>query len=166
VTCFILIKHLLRLVLQANIRMRFFSILLTGFFLLSVTGWETDFETAQKKAEKEHKLILLNFSGSDWCGPCIRLRDEIFESISFKNLADNNLVLINADFPRLKKNQLPKGQQKKNDKLADKYNPQGIFPYTVLLNADETIIKTWDGFPNATAEEFTRQLNDFVNARK
>src|SRR6185295_9772586 len=111
------------------------------------------------------KLILLNFSGSDWCGPCIRLRKEIFESVLFKNLADNNLVLVNADFPRLKKNQLSKDQQKKNDKLADKYNPQGIFPYTVLLSSDAIIIKTWDGFPNETAEEFTRQLNDLVNAR-
>jgi thioredoxin-related protein len=146
--------------------MRLLSILFTGFFLFSATGWETDFENAQKKAEKEHKLILLNFSGSDWCGPCIRLRKEIFESVLFKNLADNNLVLVNADFPRLKKNQLSKDQQKKNDKLADKYNPQGIFPYTVLLSSDATIIKTWDGFPNETAEEFTRQLNDLVNARK
>ena len=146
--------------------MKVLSLIIMTVFCISVSGWETDFETAQKKAEKEHKLILLNFSGSDWCAPCIRLHDEIFENTSFKTLADNDLILVNADFPRLKKNQISKDQQKKNDKLADKYNPQGIFPYTVLLNADEKIIKTWEGFPNVTAEQFTRQLNDLVNARK
>jgi thioredoxin-related protein len=146
--------------------MRFFSFLLTGLFLLSITGWETDFENAKKKAEKEHKLILLNFSGSDWCIPCIKLRKEIFEGTTFKNFADSNLILINADFPRLKKNQLSKDLQKKNDKLADKYNPQGSFPFTVLLNQEGKVIKSWEGFPNLTAEQFTGQLKSFVNARK
>ena len=94
---------------------------------------------------------MLNFSGSDWCVPCINLRREIFESTSFKEFADNNLVLLNADFPRLKKNQLSKDQQKKNDQLADKYNPQGHFPYTLLLDAEGKVINAWDGLPKATA---------------
>ena len=146
--------------------MRSFSVLLTGIFMASLTGWGTDFENAKKTAVTEHKLILLNFSGSDWCGPCIRLHNEIFESSSFKNFADSNLVLINADFPRLKKNQLSKDQQKKNNKLADQFNPQGSFPYTVLLNAEGKLIKAWDGYPNITAEQFTGQLKGFVNAGK
>ena len=146
--------------------MRSFSILLTGIFLASLFGWETDFENAKKKAETEHKLILLNFSGSDWCGPCIRLHQEIFDSPSFEKYADGNLVLFNADFPRLKKNQLSKDQQKKNDKLADKYNPQGSFPFTVLLTAEGKVIKTWDGFPNETADQFTDQVKGFVNAAR
>jgi thioredoxin-related protein len=146
--------------------MRSFSILLTGILLASLLGWETDFENAKKEAITEHKLILLNFSGSDWCGPCIRLHDEIFESSSFKNFADSSLVLVNADFPRLKKNQLSKDQQKKNDKLADKYNPEGSFPYTVLLTAEGKVIKTWDGFPNETPEQFTGQLKGLFNAAR
>ena len=114
--------------------MKHFSI---NFLILSAiffTGWETDFESAKQKAHKEHKYILLNFSGSDWCGPCIRMKDEIFETTEFKNYADSNLVLINADFPRAKKNQLAKEQQAKNDKLAEKYDPDGSFPFTVLIN--------------------------------
>ena len=145
--------------------MRFFSVLLTGLYLVAVTGWETDFESAKNKADSEHKLILLNFSGSDWCGPCIRLHDEIFGSPSFKDFADKNLVLVNADFPRLSKNQLSKDQQKKNDKLADIYNPGGSFPLTLLLDARGKVIMTWDGFPNTSPEQFTSQLKDFVNAR-
>jgi len=146
--------------------MRFFSVLLTGFFLFSFPGWETNFENAKKKAEQDHKLILLNFSGSDWCGPCIRLHKEVFESNSFKNFAESNLVLLNADFPRLKKDQLSKELQKENDKLADKYDPEGSFPYTVLLDAEGKVIKTWDGLPNTTAEQFTGQLKDLISARK
>lgn len=146
--------------------MRSFSIFLTGVLLASLLGWEKDFEDAKKKAVTEHKLILLNFSGSDWCGPCIKLHDEIFENASFKNFADSSLVLVNADFPRLKKNQLSKDQQKKNDKLADKYNPEGSFPYTVLLTAEGKVIKVWDGYPNVTAERFTGQIKELLNARK
>jgi len=146
--------------------MRFFSTLIIGFFLLTVNGWETDFQTAKKKAGVEHKFILLNFSGSDWCGPCIRMHDEIFESSSFLNFAENNLVLVNADFPRLKKNQLEKEQQKNNNKLADKYNSEGVFPFTILLSPDEKVMMTWVGYPNATAEQFTSQVKDLINARK
>lgn len=146
--------------------MKQFSFLFLGLFLLSTSVWETDFVVAQQKAKQEHKLVLLNFSGSDWCGPCIRLHQEIFESAVFKNFADSNLILINADFPRKKKNQLSDEQQKKNNSLADKYNAQGSFPYTVLLDEDGKIIKTWDGFPNETAEKFTAQLKDYSNARK
>jgi thioredoxin-related protein len=146
--------------------MRLFSILLAGMLLSSQIGWETDFVNAKIRAEKENKLILLNFSGSDWCGPCIRLHNEIFERPSFKIFADSNLVLVNADFPRLKKNQLSKDQQKKNDMLADKYNAQGSFPFTVLLSAEGKVIKSWDGFPNLTAEQFTGQIKELIiNAR-
>ncbi|MES1218321.1 MAG: thioredoxin family protein [Bacteroidota bacterium] len=146
--------------------MRSFSLLVIGLFMLSVNVWETNFQIAKKKADTEHKFILLNFSGSDWCGPCIRMHDDIFESSSFKNFAENNLVLVNADFPRLKKNQLPKEQQKDNDKLADRYDPEGVFPFTVLLSPDEKVIMTWTGYPNATAEQFTGQLKDLINVRK
>lgn len=144
--------------------MRFISLAAGSLFLMLSTGWETDFNIAKQKAQQEHKFILLNFSGSDWCVPCINLRREIFESSSFKEFADKNLVLLNADFPRLKKNQLPKDQQKKNDQLADKYNPQGSFPYTILLDAGGKVIHIWDGAPKATAEEFISQVKNFMNA--
>src|SRR5690348_7808884 len=99
--------------------MRIAGIAVVAVFIFSVNGWETDFDSAQKKAKQEHKLILLNFSGSDWCIPCINMRHDIFESKSFTDYAENNLVLVNADFPRLKKNRLSREQESKNDKLAD-----------------------------------------------
>ena len=135
-------------------------------FTMAVTGWYTNFDEAKETAKKEHRYILLNFSGSDWCGPCIHMHKEIFESAAFTQLADKSLVLLNADIPRMKKNQLPGKQQEQNNALADKYNPKGNFPYTLLLDADGKIIKDWNGFPNTTAEGFTQQVKTIIDSNR
>lgn len=137
---------------------------LLSFFLLSSATWETDFEKAKEEATDEHKHILLNFSGSDWCGPCIRMHKEIFESAPFTEYSSEHLVLLNADFPRLKKHSLSSDQQKKNDQLADTYNKEGKFPLTLLLTADGKILKTWDGLPAVSAAEFTGQVKATIDA--
>jgi thioredoxin-related protein len=139
-------------------------ILLISGFLVSNITWETDFEKAKKIAQNEHKDILLNFSGSDWCGPCINLRKEIFESDDFIQYADKHLVLLNADFPRLKKHKLSADQQAKNDLLADTYNKEGIFPLTLLLSADGKVLKKWEGFPKVTADRFANDIKSVINA--
>src|SRR5438067_13787459 len=81
--------------------------------------WLTDFTKAKLEAKESNKNILLNFSGSDWCTPCIRMHKTIFESSSFTAFADKELVLVNADFPRLSKHALSKEQQKQNDDLEE-----------------------------------------------
>lgn len=143
--------------------------LLTLLLASSITGsslWMSNMDQAKTEATKSHKNILLNFSGSDWCGPCIRMHKEIFDSQVFEKYAEQNLVLVNADFPRLKKNQLSKEQSKQNDALADKYNPGGKFPYTVLLDANGKVLKSWEGFPNTTPENFTNDVNSVVHATR
>ncbi|MCK5529413.1 MAG: thioredoxin family protein, partial [Kiritimatiellae bacterium] len=62
--------------------------------------WETDFEKASAKAKASHRYMLLDFSGSDWCGWCIKLDDEVFSKKDFKNYAKENLVCVMLDFPR------------------------------------------------------------------
>ena len=146
--------------------MRLLLATLLSSFIISTITWGTDIEKAKQSAREEHKLILLNFSGSDWCGPCIRLHKEIFQSDGFEKYASDHLVLVNADFPRLKKNQLSKEQQKKNDQLADIYNREGAFPLTLLLNADGKILRKWDGFPKISPVEFTNQLIAADDANK
>src|SRR5436305_1882226 len=133
-------------------------------FTISMTGWHSNLQEAQEIARKEHRHILLNFSGSDWCGPCIHMHKEIFGSTVFMQFANEKLVLMNADFPRQKKNQLPPKQQEMNDALADKYNPKGNFPYTLLLNADGKVLKEWNGLPNTTSEAFTQEVKEIVDA--
>lgn len=138
--------------------MKFLLLLFYGFLLNTDTGgWLTNFEEAQKIAAEKNKYILLNFSGSDWCGKCMMMRKEIFESPVFKDYSAGHLVLLNADFPRNKKNRLSKEQVKQNETMAEKYDPEGKFPYTVLLNAQGKIIKAWDGFSNKTADEFINE---------
>jgi thioredoxin-related protein len=141
------------------------------FILLCVSSfsfikWQPDFETAKKIAREKHQLILLNFSGSDWCGPCIRLRKEIFESAVFSKMSDTSLVMVNADFPRNKKNQLDEQVRKQNEALADKYNPGGKFPLTLLLNPDGKIITSWDGLPGKKAEQFADQIRSICDVNK
>ncbi|MDB5232954.1 MAG: thioredoxin family protein [Chitinophagaceae bacterium] len=146
--------------------MRTLCMAVVSSFLFVSAAWQTDFQKAKQSAEAEHKFILLNFSGSDWCGPCIRMHKEIFDSEVFTSYATNNLVLVNADFPRLKKHELSKDQQKKNDQLADVYNKEGIFPLTVLLTPEGKVIKKWEGFPQMSQEAFISQLKKGVDAGK
>lgn len=129
-------------------------------------GWQTDFDKASEQAKTEHKFILLNFSGSDWCGPCIRMHKEIFESNEFKQYAGEHLVLVNADFPRLKKNQLSAEQLKKNNHLAEMYNKEGDFPLTLLLNKEGKVLKTWQGLPQVSPAVFVEQLKAATDASK
>lgn len=139
----------------------------TSIFLLSFTiHWESDFSKAKEKASSEHKYILLNFSGSDWCVPCIRMHKEILGDTTFTAFADGCLVLVNADFPRKKKNLPSKEIQKQNEALADKYNPNGNFPFTLLLDADGKVIKTWDGFPAKDAASFKEEISNTIHAGK
>ncbi|HLK30604.1 MAG TPA: thioredoxin family protein [Puia sp.] len=138
------------------------SILVISGLLAYASTWHNNLDEAIQLAKKEHKHILLNFSGSDWCGPCIRMHKEIFDNAVFAQMADTELVMVNADFPRMKKNQLTKEQQKLNNAMADKYNPQGKFPYTVLLNADGKVLKEWDGLPGETPENFTIEIRNGI----
>jgi len=142
-----------------------FTVLLVGLFCMSFSTikWYNNLEEAKKIAKKEHKYVLLNFSGSDWCGPCIRLHKEILENEIFQIFATKNLVMVNADFPRLKKNQLPAAQQKLNDGIAERYNSQGIFPLTVLLTENGKILKQWEGYPKVSTSQFVDEIKLLID---
>jgi thioredoxin-related protein len=142
--------------------MNFLSVLL--LLSLAQPSWFTNFEKGKTAAAASNKLIVLNFSGSDWCGPCIRLKKEIFSSDAFANYAAEKLVLVNADFPRYKKNALPKQQVKENEALAEKYNSSGKFPFTVLLDANGNVLKQWEGLPDESAEQFVDEIKTFEHA--
>ena len=134
------------------------AIILVSF--LSVTPeWLTNMDEAKKIAGENNKLILLNFSGSDWCAPCIKMKKEVFLQDAFLQYAEEHLILVRADFPRLKKNQLEAAQVKHNEALAEQYNPTGKFPYTLLLDANGKLIKAWDGYKTMAPEDFVKELS-------
>ena len=100
---------------------------------LESSTWLTSYEAAVKESQRTGKPIMMDFTGSDWCGWCKKLKAEVFETEQFKNWAAQNVVLLEVDFPRA--NPLPEDQAKQNEELAAKYGIQG-FPTIVF--ADHT----------------------------
>lgn len=95
--------------------------------------WLTDLNKAKAQARTERKAVLVNFSGSDWCGWCMKMRRDVFLKPAFTNYAASNLVLVEIDFPKRKP--LPPEVQKANQQLAQQFEVQA-FPTLVLLGAD------------------------------
>lgn len=96
--------------------------------------WMTDFEAAKQKAATENKSLLVDFTGSDWCGWCIKLVDEVFKHDAFKEGVADKFVLVELDYPR-DKSKLSEATHKQNKELQAKYSIQG-FPTILLLDAD------------------------------
>lgn len=92
--------------------MKLLFTLFLGSYLASSPVWLSNMDEAKTRAMQSHKYILLNFSGSDWCVPCIQMHKEVFESEVFENYAKDNLVLVNADFPPPKKERLGESVQR------------------------------------------------------
>ena len=146
--------------------MKVYSAFLLALLFITPATWKTNFNDAKVEAAKNNKFILVNFSGSDWCSPCILLKQNIFESESFSAYARENLVLVNADFPRQNKHKLSPDQKKMNEDLAEKYNPDGKFPYTVLMTAAGKTLKQWDGLPNLSGKQFVDELKQTADANR
>lgn len=98
----------------------------------NVFKWETDLEVAKQRAKDENKTILMDFTGSDWCGWCIKLKDEVFDKPEFQEYAKKHLVMLELDYPRGKK--LPSKEKEQNAKLKDEYKIKG-YPTIILVSA-------------------------------
>ena len=139
-------------------------IIFSFFLLLSGVGlsqaWLTDLDQASILASEQQHNIILVFQGSDWCAPCMKLEQEIWSSEEFKQYASDHYVLVKADFPRKKKNQLPEPQKKKNEQLAEKYNQDGYFPLVVVLDPQGNVLgKT--GYEHMSPEKYIQLLHSF-----
>ena len=125
-------------------------VLLLGFASYAVAGegWLTDFEKAKKEAAERKVPILIDFSGSDWCGWCVKLDQEVFSKSEFKEYAADNIVLFLADFPNSK----PQSAEVKaqNKALSEKYGVRG-FPTVLLLKADGSVINKTGYQPGGAA---------------
>jgi len=95
--------------------------------------WLTDPAAAQEQAGKENKTILVNFTGSDWCGFCIKLKKEVFTTSEFEEYANKNFVLLEIDFPR--KSKQTEDQQAANKALAKKHEVRG-YPTILLMDKE------------------------------
>lgn len=129
------------------------SLFLLLFTVTYSQNWKTSFDEAKTAALKENKDILLVFSGSDWCAPCIKLDKVVWQSEEFKTEAEKNWIIYKADFPKKKANQLDPKQTEINNLLAEKYNKSGSFPLVVLLDKSGKVIGM-TGFKNVSAADY------------
>jgi thioredoxin-related protein len=113
--------------------------------------WQTDFTQASQQAAQEHKYILLDFTGSDWCPWCIKMDKEVFNQSQFSDFALKNLVLVKVDFPR-KAPQSP-AEKTQNEQLAKKYAIEG-FPTYVLLDSSGKEVRRQVGYLQGGANAF------------
>jgi thioredoxin-related protein len=137
------------------------SLLLVTTFGYS-QNWKTNLEEAKNQAANENKNILVVFSGSDWCAPCMKLEKIVWKSDAFKTEAEKKWVLVRADFPKKKGNQLSKELTESNKLLAEKYNKGGSFPLVVLADKKGKVIGM-TGFKNVSAEEYIKIINALGN---
>ncbi len=123
--------------------------------------WLTDFKKAQKIAQKEHKPMLLLFTGSDWCPPCMAMHRDLFSNSEFKELSQK-FVLVYVDFPRRK--QISEEQREKNYALASKYHRGGV-PTMVFVNPSGEIISKISGYifgrPQRNLQAMQKVLENF-----
>jgi thioredoxin-related protein len=103
----------------------------------SKPGWGTNYEQGQQEAKASNKLVLLDFTGSDWCGWCKILDREVFSQPQFKEYASKNLVLVEVDFPKGKS--VAPATRQQNEQLLMRYQIQG-FPTIVVLNSEGKLV--------------------------
>lgn len=133
-------------------------ILLFTYNYFFAQDWNNNLNEALQKAQTSNKNVLLIFSGSDWCAPCIKLDKTVWQSDTFKNHALENWELYKADFPRKKANKLSEEQVKYNRELAEIYNKEGSFPLIVIIDKTGKVLGKM-GFKNVSATEYIAMIH-------
>ena len=134
-----------------------------SFALAGSDGWSTDWKAAKAKSKAENKPILINLTGSDWCGWCIKIEKDVFSQKAFKDYAAKNLILMEADFP--KKTKQPAALKKQNAALEKKYLNKG-YPTVYLLDSEGKKLSEDLGELKANPEEYVAHLKKLIAAAK
>ncbi|MEO5915664.1 MAG: thioredoxin family protein [Luteolibacter sp.] len=127
-----------------------------GFAFAGGEGWSSDFAGSKKLAEESKKDLLMDFTGSDWCGWCIKLNDEVFKHEPFKAGVKDSFVLVEVDSPK-DKSKLSAEVQKQNPELVEKYAIQG-YPTILLCDAGGRPYAA-TGYEAGGPEKYVEHLN-------
>ena len=131
------------------------ALLVASIATLAKTGWDDDYEKSLAKAKEAQKMVLLDFTGSDWCGYCIKLDEEVFSKSAFKRFAKESLVLVELDYPRGKN--LHKKTKEQNDALKSKYGISG-YPTLILLDSEGKEAARWVGYKATLLDELKEKV--------
>lgn len=137
-------------------------VVLSFVSIAAADKWETNFEKARTKAKESNRYMLLNFSGSDWCGWCIKLDKEVFSKKEFKEYASENLVIVELDYPR--KTPQKSSLKEQNEKLAKEYGIKGFPTVLILSPSGELVAKT--GYQDGGPEKYVEHLQGFINSHR
>jgi protein disulfide-isomerase len=135
------------------------SLLAASLSMGAESLWMTDFEAAKAKAAKDGKPIFINFTGTDWCGWCIKLEKEVFSKKAFQDYAKENLVLVEVDFPRKKEQTAELKEQ--NKKLDKEYGVEG-YPTLYLLDASGKKLTEDIGYREGGPEAYVEHLKSLL----
>lgn len=136
------------------------KLILTLLLLASVSAraeltWLTDLDEAKKVATKENKKLLVDFTGSDWCGYCMKLHKEVFATEEFEKFA-KDFVLVELDFPKRKEQ--PAAEKAKNQAAQKKYGVNG-FPTVIIMNTSGKVLNRAEGYsPDSGPSAYLPQL--------
>jgi protein disulfide-isomerase len=119
--------------------------------------WLTDLPKAQAQAKTENKIVLMDFTGSDWCPWCIKFKKEVFDTAEFKDYAAKNVVLVELDYPHKKQDA---DLKKANAQLKDQYKISG-FPTLVVLDKDGKEIGRQVGYAEGGPKAFIAKLEGY-----
>jgi thioredoxin-related protein len=141
---------------------RLFGVLFATALLLNAraeTGWVISFDQATQQAKKENKAVLMDFTGSDWCGFCIKLKKNVFDTPEFSKFAEKNLVLMEVDFPQKKKQSAE--LKAANAKLNKKYEIEG-YPTIFVVNSEGKTLGSLVGYDGETPSEYIAKLEKII----
>jgi thioredoxin-related protein len=136
-----------------------FAVLSVSAFATTLEGWSTDLEKAIKDAKAENKSVLIEFTGSDFCPPCIEMRKNVFSKKEFVEAASKNFILVEVDFPKGDEE-----MRKKNEPLAEKYKIPG-FPIIVLLDSEGKEFTRFPAVKFPKVEEFLSHLESALEKK-
>ena len=124
--------------------------------------WLTDLPKAQAQAKAENKIVLMDFTGSDWCPWCIKFKQEALDDQKFLDYAAKNVVLVEVDFPHKKEQSAD--LKKANAALNDKYKVDG-YPTLVVLDKDGKEIGRQEGYEPGGPKAFIAKLEKFKSGK-
>lgn len=140
--------------------MLYLFLIVQSFYInTNPSTWQSNFEEAKQVANEEDKKILMVFSGSDWCAPCMKLKKKILSTEEFQAFEKENLVVLYLDFPKRKKNRLSKELTSHNEALAEQYNRSGSFPSILLMDSSGKIIKNLR-YEGQSPKDFIKEVED------
>jgi thioredoxin-related protein len=114
--------------------------------------WQTDYASALQMAKAQNKRVLLEFTGSDWCPPCIALRKNVFSTPAFQAYAEKNLILVEIDYPQRKKQSAELTDQ--NERLGKDYGiEEKGFPTIILLDPAGKTVREFSGYDDASTAD-------------